>query len=44
MGSSVGKLRVMIPELLEANGLLPPDGDEFPYCLRVEDRAYRPAT
>jgi predicted RNase H-like HicB family nuclease len=39
----LSKLRVMIPELLEANGVLPPDGDEFPYSLRVEDRAYRHA-
>jgi hypothetical protein len=34
-----GKLRVMIPELLEANGVVPPDGDEFPYRLSIEDRA-----
>jgi predicted RNase H-like HicB family nuclease len=37
----IGKLRVMIPELLEANGALPPNGDEFPYSLRIEDRACR---
>jgi predicted RNase H-like HicB family nuclease len=37
------KLRVMIPELLEANGALPPNGDEFPYSLSVQDRAYRHA-
>jgi len=39
----VAKLRVLIPELLEANDLLPPNGDEFPYSLKVEDRAYRHA-
>jgi predicted RNase H-like HicB family nuclease len=39
----VRKLRVMIPELLEANGVLPPNGDEFPYSLSVQDRAYRHA-
>lgn len=39
----VSKLRVMIPELLEPNGALPPNGDEFPYSLRVQDRAYRHA-
>jgi predicted RNase H-like HicB family nuclease len=37
----IGKLRVMIPELLEANGALPPDVDELPFSLIVLDRAYR---
>jgi predicted RNase H-like HicB family nuclease len=41
--SLVSKLRVMIPELLEANDVLPPNGDEFPYSLSVQDRAYRHA-
>jgi predicted RNase H-like HicB family nuclease len=39
----VVKLRVMIPELLEANGALPPDNDEFPFSLITKDRAYRHA-
>lgn len=39
----VRKLRVMIPELLEANGVLPPDHDEFSYSLTVQDRAHRHA-
>jgi predicted RNase H-like HicB family nuclease len=39
----VSKLRVMIPELLEANGVLPPNTDEFPYSLNVQARAYRHA-
>jgi hypothetical protein len=41
--SLVRKLRVMIPELLEANDALPPNGDEFLYSLSVQDRAYRHA-
>ena len=36
------KLRVLIPELLEANGALPPDCDEFPFSLITQDRAHRP--
>jgi predicted RNase H-like HicB family nuclease len=43
LDSLVSKLRVMIPELLEANGALPPNGDELPYSLSVQDRAYRHA-
>jgi len=39
----LGKLRVLIPELLEANGALPPNGDEFPFSLITQDRAYRHA-
>jgi predicted RNase H-like HicB family nuclease len=39
----MGKLRVMIPELLEANGVLPPDVDELPFSLIALDRAHRPA-
>lgn len=35
----LAKLRVLIPELLEANGVLPPDGDEFPFRLMARDRA-----
>jgi predicted RNase H-like HicB family nuclease len=37
----MSKLRVMIPELLEANGALPPNVDEFPFSLVVLDRAHR---
>ena len=39
----LAKLRVLIPELLEANGVLPPDGDEFPFTLIARDRAHRHA-
>jgi predicted RNase H-like HicB family nuclease len=39
----MGKLRVMIPELLEANGVLPPDVDELPFSLIALDRTHRPA-
>jgi predicted RNase H-like HicB family nuclease len=39
----VGKLRTLIPELLEANGVLPTTGDEFPFSLIARDRAHRPA-
>jgi hypothetical protein len=31
----MSKLRVMIPELLEANGALPPNVDELPFSLIV---------
>ena len=37
----VVKLRTLIPELLEANGALPPTADEFPFSLIARDRAYR---
>jgi predicted RNase H-like HicB family nuclease len=37
----MSKLRVMIPELLEANGALPPNVDELPFSLIVLDRAHR---
>ncbi len=37
----MSKLRVMIPELLEANGALPPNVDELPFRLIVLDRASR---
>ncbi|MGH6917859.1 MAG: DUF1902 domain-containing protein [Geminicoccaceae bacterium] len=37
----MSKLRVMIPELLEANGALSPDVDELPFSLIVLDRAHR---
>ena len=30
------KLKVMIPELLEENGVLPGDGQEVPFYLRTE--------
>jgi predicted RNase H-like HicB family nuclease len=39
----VAKLRTLIPELLEANGALPPTGDEFPFRLIARDRAHRHA-
>jgi predicted RNase H-like HicB family nuclease len=39
----MSKLRIMIPELLEANGVLPPDVDEFPFSLNVQGRAHRHA-
>jgi len=38
----ISKLRVMIPELLEANGVLPAE-DAFPFSLIAQDRAYRHA-
>lgn len=37
----ISKLRIMIPELLEANGALPPNVDELPFSLIVLDRAHR---
>ena len=37
----VQKLRILIPELLEANGVT--TGDEFPFSLIARDRAYRQA-
>ena len=37
----MSKLRVMIPELLDANGALPPDVEELPFSLIVLDRAHR---
>jgi predicted RNase H-like HicB family nuclease len=37
----MSKLRVMIPELLEANGALPPNVDELPFSLIVLDRTHR---
>jgi predicted RNase H-like HicB family nuclease len=37
----MSKLRVMIPELLEANDALPPNVDELPFRLIILDRAYR---
>lgn len=37
----MSKLRVMIPELLEVNGALPPDVDELPFSLIVLDRTCR---
>jgi predicted RNase H-like HicB family nuclease len=37
----MSKLRVMIPELLEANGALPANVYEFPFSLIVLDRACR---
>jgi predicted RNase H-like HicB family nuclease len=37
----VKKLRTLIPELLEANGIA--TGDEFPFSLIAHDRAYRHA-
>jgi predicted RNase H-like HicB family nuclease len=39
----VVKLRTLIPELLEANGVLPPTGDEFPFKLIARDRTRRHA-
>jgi len=39
----MSKLRILIPELLEANGALPPDVDELPFSLIALDRAHRPA-
>jgi hypothetical protein len=39
----MSKLRVMIPELLEASGALPPDVDEVAFSLNVQGRAHRPA-
>jgi predicted RNase H-like HicB family nuclease len=39
----VSKLRVMIPELLEANGALPPNGDDLPFSLIARDHAPRHA-
>jgi predicted RNase H-like HicB family nuclease len=35
------KLRIIIPELLEANGALPLNVDEVPFRLIVLDRAHR---
>ena len=37
----MSKLRVLIPELLEANDALPPNVDELPFSLIVLDRACR---
>jgi predicted RNase H-like HicB family nuclease len=37
----MSKLRVMIPELLEANHALPTNLDELPFSLIVLDRAHR---
>jgi hypothetical protein len=37
----MSKLRTMIPELLEANGALPPEVDELPFSLTILDRAHR---
>jgi predicted RNase H-like HicB family nuclease len=39
--SLVKKLRTLIPELLEANGIA--TGDELPFRLIARDRAYRHA-
>ena len=37
----MSKLRIMIPELLEANGALPANVDELPFSLTILDRAHR---
>jgi predicted RNase H-like HicB family nuclease len=37
----ISKLRVMIPELLEANRALPPNVDGHPFSLIVLDRTCR---
>jgi Domain of unknown function (DUF1902) len=37
--SLVAKLRALIPELLEANGALPPTGSELPFSLIARDHA-----
>jgi hypothetical protein len=34
------KLRVLTPELLEANGVLPPGGDDVPFRLIARDRTH----
>lgn len=40
----LGKLKIMIPELLEANGALPPDDDEpLPFSLIAKEYARRRA-
>jgi hypothetical protein len=39
----VSKLKLMIPEMLEANGILPPNGDDVPFSLTAHDRAHRHA-
>ena len=39
--ASMSKLRVMIPELLEANNTLLPNVEELPFRLIILDRACR---
>ena len=41
----IDKLKIVIPELLEANGLLPPDTADVPFAVTAErnERARRVA-
>jgi predicted RNase H-like HicB family nuclease len=45
MEELVAKLKVLIPELLEANGVLPPDGEDLEFRLTAsrQERAPRSA-